>query len=184
MPCWSQPPWCHSSSKLTCDLMTQPPSSSQDNLPLKQHGSSPPCWHSRSVSARSTAVSSHGSFSRKHRCPLCPLGGWEPCPALANWYWNAALSLYPVTSLCLWRRGLRGALFYVFIVRGRLVTFTLALGIWSVLVSGKGWLLWGLRRRGRYLPVGPQHPQSLCFVASISLICVHLLENTETSRNW
>ena len=51
--------------------------------------------------------------------------------------------------LCVFgEKALRGASFYLFTVRGCLVTFTLALGIWSVLVSGRGRLLQGLKRRG------------------------------------
>lgn len=47
------------------------------------------------LSARSTLVSFLGFFSRKHSCPLHPLGGPEPCPALANRDWNCAFEPQP-----------------------------------------------------------------------------------------
>ena len=80
---------------------------------------------------------------------LCAL--WEDgSPALLLPIGTGMLPSHCTRSLlCVFgEKALQGALFYVFIERGRLVTFTLALGVWSVLVSGKGRLLWGLRRRG------------------------------------
>lgn len=91
--------------------------------------------------------------------------------------------------LCVFgEKALRGASFYLFTVRGHLVTFTLALGIQSVLVSGRGRLLQGLKRRGGQLPVGPQQPQTLCFGADVcAFVCTDLcafIGKHRDFRNW
>lgn len=116
---------------------------------------------------------------------LCAL--WEdgsPALFLPTGTGTVPLSLGPVTSLCIWRKGLQEALFSSLTVRGHLVRSILAARIQSFLVSVGGRLSLGLkRRRGLITNMTPTVPDFALWLLFHCMICMDLLENTKTSRN-